>query len=88
MNKILIPKITFKEIVSDEKKIETAYARIFDIARRNILAKKQLTNSMPLEYTKIQHGEEILNDRRSSRKAESQQSNGLSISQKGENPGI
>lgn len=88
MNKILDPKITFKEFCSDEKRIEIAYNRIFEMARRNILAKRQLTNGLPLKYTNIQHGEEILNNRRSSRKAKGQQGNGLSVSQKGENPGI
>lgn len=52
MNKILLPIITFKEIVPDEKRIETAYARIFEIAKRNILARKQLTKDVSLKYTK------------------------------------
>ncbi len=43
MNKILVPRITFKEIIPDEKRIEIVYARIFEIAKRNILTKRQLT---------------------------------------------
>lgn len=61
MNKILNPKITFKDIVADEKKIEIVYNRIFEIARRNILAKRQLTNGMSQKYTNIQDGKRIFN---------------------------
>lgn len=53
MNKILVPKITFKNIVADEKRIETAYERLFVIARRNILAKRQLTSGMTRKYTEV-----------------------------------
>lgn len=62
MNKVLVPKITFKEVCRDEKRIETAYGRIFEIARRNILTRKQLTDSMSTEYTEVQHGEEVFNN--------------------------
>jgi len=62
MNKILVPKITFKDIISDEKRIKTAYARLFDIARRNILVKKHLTSGLSQEYTKIQNGKRIFNN--------------------------
>lgn len=62
MNKILVPRITFKNIVADEKRIETAYARLFVIARRNILAKRQLTNELVQKYTEVQHGKGISND--------------------------
>jgi hypothetical protein len=55
MNKMLLPIITFKEIIPDEKKIEIAYARIFEIAKRNILARKQLTKDVSLKYTKGQY---------------------------------
>jgi len=64
MNKILVPKITFKNIISDEKRIETAYARLFGMARRNILAKRLLTNGMTQKYNEVQYGREISNDRR------------------------
>jgi len=63
MNKILIPRITFKNIVSDEERIERVYERLFDTARRNILIKRQLTNRMTQKYTEVQHGREILNNR-------------------------
>jgi hypothetical protein len=53
MNRVLLPKITFVEIVPDEKRIEAAYSRIFEMARRNILAKKQLTNILSTKYTKV-----------------------------------
>ena len=56
MNKILVPIITFKEICPDEKRIEIAYNRIFEIARKNILAKRQLTKGMTSEYTRVQYG--------------------------------
>jgi hypothetical protein len=71
MNKILVPKITFKDIISDEKRIETAYARLFGIARRNILAKRQLTNGMTQKYTEVQYGREVFNNRGSSQEVKS-----------------
>lgn len=71
MNRMLIPVITFKDVVSDEKRIETAYARIFEIARRNILIKKQLTNNLTQKYTEVQHGKEISDNRRSGRNLKS-----------------
>ena len=70
MNKILVPKITFKDIIADEKRIETAYARLFSMARRNILAKRQLTNKMSQEYTEVQH-ERVSNNRGSIQEAKS-----------------
>lgn len=71
MNKIPVPKITFKEIISDERRIETAYARIFEKARRNILAKRGLTNGMTRKYTEVQYGKGISNNRRSGQEAKS-----------------
>lgn len=62
MNKIPIPKITYKNIISDERRIETAYARLFNIARRNILEKRILTSAMTNKYTEVQHGREIFNN--------------------------
>jgi len=88
MNKVLLPRITFKEFNPDEKRIEMAYARIFEIARRNILANRQLTNDMIVKYTKVQNGKEIFNDRGSGRTIESKQGDSLSVSQKGEDSGV
>ena len=68
MNKMLLPKITFKEIIPDEKRIETAYARIFEMARRNILSKRQLTNGVSTKYNKIQYGKRIFDDQRGGQK--------------------
>jgi len=51
MNKPLLPIITFKDMVSDGKRVETAYFRIFEIARKNILMKRMLTNPMSQKYT-------------------------------------
>ncbi|MFH1792132.1 MAG: hypothetical protein ABH819_00625 [Patescibacteria group bacterium] len=62
MNKIFVPKIVFKNIVSDERRIVTAYSRLFEIARKNILEKRQLTNAMAQKYTEVQHGRQILNN--------------------------
>jgi len=63
MNKILLPTITFKNIVADEKRIEMAYSRLFEVARRNILAKRLLTNKLSREYTEVQYGSKIFDDR-------------------------
>lgn len=68
MNKILVPKITFKNILADEKRIKATYTRIFSIARRNILAKRQLTNGMTQKYTEVQYGKEVFNNRGSGQK--------------------
>lgn len=62
MNKVLVPKITFVESTPDEKRIETAYGRIFEIARRNILTRRQLTNDLSKKYNKVQDGEKVFND--------------------------
>jgi len=62
MNKIFEPKITFKEICPDEKRIEIVYNRIFEMARRNILAKRHLTNGMSQKYTNIQDGKRVFNN--------------------------
>lgn len=62
MKKILVPKITFKNIISDEKRIEAAYSRLFNIARRNILEKRMLTNGMTQKYTEVQHGRKVFNN--------------------------
>jgi len=40
MNKILLPKVVFRGVVLDEKRIELAYSRIFEMARTNILKKR------------------------------------------------
>lgn len=53
MNKVFVPKVTFKNIVSDERRIITAYSRLFEIARKNILEKRQLTNAMTQKYTEV-----------------------------------
>lgn len=53
MNKVFVPKVIFKNIVADEKRIETAYARLFEIARRRILERRLLTNVLPQKYTKV-----------------------------------
>ena len=53
MNKVFVPRITFKNIVADERRIITAYSRLFEIARRNILEKRQLTNAMTQKYTEV-----------------------------------
>lgn len=71
MNKIFVPVITFKNIVSDEKRIETAYARLFEIARRNIFEKRQLTNNLTQKYTEVQYGRELFNNRRGGQEATS-----------------
>ena len=63
MNKPLLPIITLKPIVADEKRIKAAYFRVFEIARRNILARRGLTNPMSLKYTKVQYGKSISNNR-------------------------
>jgi len=62
MNRICEYKITFKDVGPDERRIETAYARIFENARRNILAKRRLTNPMAQKYTEVQHGREVSNN--------------------------
>lgn len=53
MNKVFVPKIVFKNIISDESRIITAYSKLFEIARRNILEKRQLTSKMSQKYTKV-----------------------------------
>ena len=63
MNKIFTPKVVFKNIVSDERRIITVYSRLFEIARRNIMEKRQLTNTMAQKYTEVQYGRKISNNR-------------------------
>lgn len=63
MNKVFVPTIQFENIISDEKRIESAYEKLFTVARRNIMERKQLTNIMSEEYTKVQYAGNILNDR-------------------------
>lgn len=63
MNKVFVPTIQFKNIISDEKRIESAYEKLFTLARRNIMGRKQLTTAMSREYTKVQHGGNLLNNR-------------------------
>ncbi|HII95873.1 MAG TPA: hypothetical protein HA367_09130 [Candidatus Methanofastidiosum sp.] len=63
MNKPLLPIITFKNMISDEKKVETAYFRIFEIARKNILMKRMLTSPMSQTYTEIHNEKSISNNR-------------------------
>lgn len=53
MNKVFVPKVTFKNIVSDERRIITAYSRLFEIARRRILERRLLTNAMTQKYTEV-----------------------------------
>ncbi len=83
MNKIKFPadKIRFFETLdcqeAREANIGLAYVRLFDIARRNILEKRALTNAMTQKYTEVQHGNEISNNRRGSENTTSQQANGL-----------
>lgn len=69
MNKPLLPIITFKDMVSDGKRVETAYFRIFEIARKNILMKRMLTNPMSQKYTEIHDGKSISNNRGGSKNA-------------------
>jgi hypothetical protein len=69
MNKPLLPVITFKDMVSDGKRVETAYFRIFEIARKNIMMKKMLTNPMSQKYTEIHNEKSISNNRGGSQNA-------------------
>lgn len=69
MNKPLLPIITFKDMVSDGKRVETAYFRIFEIARKNILTKRILTNNMSQKYTEVQYEKPISNNRGGSQNA-------------------
>lgn len=63
MNRPLLPIITFKDMVSDGKRVETAYFRLFEIARKNILMKRMLTNPMSQKYTEIHNEKSISNNR-------------------------
>ena len=54
MNKIFMPKIIFKDIISDEKRIESAYSRLFIMARQNVLEKRQLTKLVTQKYNEVQ----------------------------------
>ena len=63
MNKIFVPKITFKNVVADEKRIMTAYGRIFTIARRNILSKRVLTSRLTHKYNGVHEEGSIFNNR-------------------------
>ena len=69
MNKPLLQVITFKDMVSDGKRVETAYFRIFEIARKNIMMKKMLTNPMSQKYTEIHNEKSISNNRGGSQNA-------------------
>lgn len=71
MNKVFLPQVLFKEIKSDERRIEIAYLRIFDIARRNIIKKNLLTKGASKKYTKVHEEKSIPISRRSSQNAES-----------------
>lgn len=53
MNRIFVPTVTFRNIVSDESRTITAYSKLFEIARRNIIEKRQLTSKMSEKYTKV-----------------------------------
>ena len=55
MNKVLMPKVVFKDIESKEARIESVYKRIFEKAQRNILEKKQLTSDESKEYTEVHY---------------------------------
>jgi len=70
MNRILVPKITFKEIVSDEKRIERMYSWVFEKARKNISLKRQLTSNMSQEYIDVQDGK-VFNNRGGGQEIES-----------------
>jgi len=59
MNKIFNPKIYFKDIVSEEAKIKSAYSKLFEIARNNILEKRMLTDRLSHKYTDIQYGRNV-----------------------------
>lgn len=50
-----------------EANVGRAYARLFEIAKRNILEKRALTNKLTQKYTEVQYGNEISNYRRSSK---------------------
>jgi hypothetical protein len=63
MNRLLLPRVIFKDIIADEKRIETAYMRLFEAAAKNIAARKHLTNNLSQEYTKIQYGKKIPDNR-------------------------
>lgn len=63
MNKPLLPQITFKNIIVDGKRVETVYARIFEMARRNILSKRLLTKPMSQEYIEVQDEKSIFDNR-------------------------
>ena len=71
MNKIVLPQVNFKNIIADGKRVEVAYSRIFNIARRNILIKRQLTNAVSSKYTEVQYEKGISNSRRGGKNAES-----------------
>jgi len=71
MNRVLVPKVTFKDVIADESRIKTVYARIFEIARDNILMKRRLTKGMTHKYNEVQYGKQILDDRRSGYEAKS-----------------
>lgn len=64
MNSVLVPVITFKDIVVDEERVERAYARLFEIARRNILSKRLLTSNLTQKYIEVQDGKSVFNNRR------------------------
>lgn len=85
MNKIHFPyQITFVEnSVSQEEKdrnISRAYGRLFEIARKNIIAKRVLTSNKTKEYTKVQYAGTISNNRGSSKNIKSQQPNSIPTS--------
>jgi len=71
MNKIVLPQVTFKNIIAEGNKVKLGYARIFDIARRNILLKRQLTSGVSTEYTEVQYEKRISNNRRGGEDVES-----------------
>jgi len=88
MNKILLPRITFKNIIADEKRIEIAYSRLFEIARRNILVRKGLTDDMSQEYTRIQNERRVSDYRGSSAEAACQQTDSLPLGRKRADSGL
>ncbi|MEK7622302.1 MAG: hypothetical protein AAB430_00395 [Patescibacteria group bacterium] len=71
MNRILVPKVTFKNIIADESRIKIAYARIFEIARDNILMKRRLTKGMTHKYNEVQYGKQVSDNRGSGYEATS-----------------
>lgn len=63
MHKILVPTISFQDVCPDEKRIELAYARVIEMAFRDLVAKKGLTSPLSSMYTKVQYERTVPDDR-------------------------